>query len=110
MNTFPLSELREVLTRARRTPAYAHLPKAASAREWRRLPLTSKEDLRRHYPFGMLAISKQKLNSYHESSGTTGQPIASYFTDADWVDIQSRFLRNRAGVGAGDTVLVKTPY
>ena len=73
-------------------------------------PIITKEDLRRAYPFGMLAVPKEKLSSYHESSGTTGNPTSSYFTENDWNDIASRFNRNRVNLSEQDTVMIKTPY
>ena len=39
-----------------------------------RLPLTTKEDLRRGYPFGMFAVPRERIARIHASSGTTGQP------------------------------------
>lgn len=74
------------------------------------LPLTTKEDMRAAYPFGMLAVPKSELATYHESSGTTGEPTSSYLTDADWDDIASRFARSAVNLTANDAVLVKTPY
>jgi phenylacetate-CoA ligase len=77
---------------------------------WRQLPLLRKSDLRRAYPFGLLAVAQRQLASYHESSGTTGEPTSSYFTEDDWEDIASRFVRNGVDLGPDDCVLVKTPY
>lgn len=73
-------------------------------------PLTSKADLRDAYPFGMLAVDRSRLATYHESSGTTGTPTASYYTEGDWVDLVDRYARMHVGIGPGDTFLVRTPY
>jgi phenylacetate-CoA ligase len=51
------------------------------------VPLTGKQDLRDNYPFGMLAVPKSRLATYHESSGTAGQPTPSYYTADDWLDL-----------------------
>jgi phenylacetate-CoA ligase len=75
-----------------------------------RMPLTSKQDLRDSYPFGMLAVSKERLATYHESSGTTGQPTASFYTARDWVDVAERFARKWPGIGPSDTLFVRVPY
>ena len=37
------------------------------------IPLTLKEDLQNHSPYGFVAAEKENLLQYHESSGTTGQ-------------------------------------
>lgn len=74
------------------------------------LPTTTKADLRAAYPFGFLAVPPERLATYHESSGTSGEPTASYFTDEDWDDIADRFNRGAVNFTASDTVLVRTPY
>ena len=40
----------------------------------RRLPFTTKEDLRSHYPFGLCSVPLDKIVRVHSSSGTTGNP------------------------------------
>src|SRR6185503_16249859 len=45
-----------------------------------RFPLTVKDDLRAHYPFGMLAVPRERLARVHASSGTTGQPTVVGYT------------------------------
>lgn len=69
-----------------------------------RFPTTSKEDLRAAYPFGMLAVEREKLVRIHASSGTTGQPTVVGYTQADldlWANMIQRSLR-AAGARAGD--------
>jgi phenylacetate-CoA ligase len=77
---------------------------------WSTLPFTTKADLRAAYPFGLLAVTSDEIATYHESSGTSGEPTPTFYTEADWDDIASRFARNAVGLGPSDTVLVKTPY
>lgn len=103
---------REAMERARHSPFYANLPELSFITEakWRAIALTTKQDLARHYPFGMLAVPSEKVATYHESSGTTGQPTSSYFTESDWDDIASRFARNAIDIRHHDRVMVKTPY
>lgn len=74
------------------------------------LPLTSKQDLRDNYPFGMLAVPHADLATYHESSGTAGSPTPSYYTAEDWTDLAERYARKWVGISADDTFLVRTPY
>ncbi|MEO7195726.1 MAG: AMP-binding protein [Pseudonocardiaceae bacterium] len=74
------------------------------------LPLTSKQDLRDAYPYGLLAVDKRRLATYHESSGSSGTPTASYYTAEDWVDVAERFARKPGGIHPSDTFMVRTPY
>jgi phenylacetate-CoA ligase len=74
------------------------------------LPLTTKQDLRDAYPFGLLAVEQERLATYHESSGTAGQPTASYYTAEDWTDLSERYARKWVGISASDIFLVRTPY
>ena len=44
-----------------------------------KLPFTTKEDLRDHYPFGLLAVPQEKIVRVQGTSGTTGKlTLASY--------------------------------
>jgi phenylacetate-CoA ligase len=73
---------RETVANARRAPFYAdHLRDigAVSLEEIGRLPLTTKDHLRDATPFGMVAVAREELWHYHESTGTTGQPIACWY-------------------------------
>jgi phenylacetate-CoA ligase len=61
-----------------------------------RLPFTTKADLRRHYPFGMFAVPRERVARIHASSGTTGQPTVVGYTAEDlhtWAVLIARSLR-----------------
>ena len=49
----------------------------------RRFPFTAKADLRDAYPFGMLAIPREKCVRIHASSGTTGRPTVVGYSAKD---------------------------
>jgi phenylacetate-CoA ligase len=69
-----------------------------------RLPFTTREDLREHYPFGMLAVGKEHVVRLHTSSGTTGTPKAIFFSRKD-VDTAAGLIARclvMTGVTAGD--------
>src|SRR5262245_34924797 len=71
--------LREAIERARRSAFYArHLGDVRFDGDLSHLPLTTKEHLRDASPFGMLAVPAAKAWHYHESSGTTGEPISTW--------------------------------
>jgi phenylacetate-CoA ligase len=64
-------------------------------RDIRRLPITTKEDLRLHYPLGFLAVPREKVARIHGSSGTTGKPTFVAYTAEDlvtWANLCARFL------------------
>jgi phenylacetate-CoA ligase len=73
--------LRDALARARRSAFYArHLAghEVNGAADLARLPLTFKDHLRDASPFGMLAVPPAQAWHYHESSGSTGEPISTW--------------------------------
>src|SRR3954462_11927697 len=77
-----------------------------------RFPFTTKEDLRRNYPFGMFAVPREQVNRVHASSGTTGRPTAAGYTAADidtWAELMARSIRP-AGGRPGDVVHVAYGY
>jgi phenylacetate-CoA ligase len=61
----------------------------------RRLPFTTKEDLRQHYPLGFLAVPRAEVARIHGSSGTTGKLTLVAYTAEDrdlWAGLCARFL------------------
>jgi phenylacetate-CoA ligase len=61
----------------------------------RRLPFTTKEDLRRHHPLGFLAVPREQVARIHGSSGTTGKPTFVAYSAEDlktWSGLCARFL------------------
>lgn len=60
-----------------------------------KLPLTIKDDLRDHWPYGFLAASRDELVRIHSSSGTTGQATIVFHTTNDidqWTSIVARSM------------------
>jgi phenylacetate-CoA ligase len=71
-----------------------------------RLPFTTKTDLRDHYPYGLLAVPRDRLVRVHASSGTRGKPTVVGYTAADvevWTEVMARAMA-MAGVHAGSVV------
>src|SRR5262249_6255208 len=97
-------QLAATLEWAARSPFYRDGgPVPADRAGFDALPLTTKQDLREQYPFGMLAVDRARLATYHESSGTAGRPTPSYYTAEDWVDLAERFARKWVGIEPADT-------
>jgi phenylacetate-CoA ligase len=66
-----------------------------------KLPFTTKDDLREHYPFGLFAVPMRDIVRIHASSGTTGKPTVVGYTANDirvWADLVARTI-----VAAGGT-------
>ena len=77
-----------------------------------RFPFTEKEDLRRNYPYRMMAVPRERLARLHASSGTTGRPTIVGYTKGDldtWAALVARSMR-AAGVKRGDLVHVAYGY
>ncbi|MFM9942274.1 MAG: phenylacetate--CoA ligase PaaK [Hyphomicrobiaceae bacterium] len=63
-------------------------------------PLTSKQDLRANYPYGMFAVPLHQVARIHASSGTTGKPTVVGYTKRDlttWAQCVSRCIRAAGG-------------
>ncbi|MEJ5349601.1 MAG: phenylacetate--CoA ligase [Desulfosoma sp.] len=96
-----LKRLKETLRRAVKAPFYAEVLGSApwrrvrSLADVRHLPMTTKDDLRRAYPYGFLCVPKDRLVRLHVSSGTTGQATAVFYTQKDvdtWAELMARCL------------------
>ncbi len=72
----------------------------------KRLPFTTKDDLRDNYPFGLFTVPLEEVIRVHASSGTTGKPTVVGYTENDielWASVMARCLA-MAGVTRGDMV------
>ena len=97
-----LERLKEVVARIIATvPFYNNLYAQAgmsaddiqSLEDIAKLPFTYKQDLRRHYPFGMFAVPVGELRQIHATSGTTGKMTVTGYTAADmgvWAETMAR--------------------
>jgi phenylacetate-CoA ligase len=75
-----------------------------------RVPFTTKQDLRDHYPFGLFAVPMRQIVRFHASSGTTGKLTVVGYTRNDialWADVIARAL---AAAGVTDEDIVHNAY
>ena len=75
-----------------------------------KLPFTTKTDLRDEYPFGLQAVSQDKVVRIHASSGTTGKQIVVGYTRNDldvWDECVARAL---TAAGCTDEDIVHVSY
>jgi phenylacetate-CoA ligase len=107
-----LQRLRQAVGQAARSPFYGESFRklgisASSIRtldDVRRLPFTAKEDLRGHFPYGLLSIPKEECVRLHCSSGTTGNPTVIFHNRHDlesWANLVARSMF-AAGARPGD--------
>ena len=78
----------------------------------RRLPFTTKADLRENYPLGYLAIPRSEVVRFHGSSGSTGKPTFVAYSKSDmdnWANLCARFLY-AGGLRPGMTAQVAFGY
>ncbi len=78
----------------------------------KRLPFTTKEDMRDNYPFGLFSTGQDQIKEIHVSSGTTGNPTLVGYTKDDiklWGDVMARVL-GCAGAVPGDTIQIAYGY
>jgi phenylacetate-CoA ligase len=121
LRALQLGRLRETLRRVHdNVPHYRRafddaavtLDDLESLEDLARFPFTTKEDLRRNYPFGMFAVPREQVNRVHASSGTTGRPTVVGYTAEDietWAEVMARSIR-AAGGRPGDVLHVAYGY
>jgi phenylacetate-CoA ligase len=81
-----------------------------SVDDLRKIPFTFKSDLRDHYPFGLFAVSEDKIARIHCSSGTTGKPTVVGYTKND-IDIFAEVCaRSLSASGARPGMKLQNAY
>lgn len=66
----------------------------------KKLPFTTKKDLRAHYPFGLFTVPMSEVVRVHSSSGTTGKPTVVGYTQSDmdvWDEVMARVYTMAGG-------------
>ena len=75
-----------------------------------KLPFMEKTDLRDTFPFGLFAVPNEEIVRIQGSSGTTGKPIVSGYTEGDievWTEMVARAMTS---IGAGKEDVVQVCY
>src|SRR3954454_16139211 len=97
-------QLRATVERVRRTPLGERIPdRWESLAE---LPFTVKDDLREHYPLGLVTVPHSELRRIHASSGSRGRPTVVAYTAHDldvWSEVMA-YCMMMAGVRPGMVV------
>lgn len=97
-----LQQLNRTLRNASRSPFYSQRfrecglkPRISVLEDIRTFPFTTKEDLRKSYPAGMVCTEASRLVRLHASSGTTGRSTLVFHSRKDiehWADLIARCL------------------
>ena len=121
MEQVQLERLQATIHRAERNVAFYR--QAFSARgvrsddirdlaDLRRLPFTTKDDLRKSYPYDMFAVPLRDIVRIQSTSGTTGTPVVVGYTRNDlrtWAECVARVLA-AGGMTEHDVVQVAFTY
>ncbi len=76
----------------------------------KKLPFTTKTDMRDNYPYGLFASPLSEITRIHASSGTTGKPTVVGYTSRDlesWAECVARALTM---AGGDNTSVVQVAY
>lgn len=105
-----LERLKQTVAWALKTPFYRkRLGQAGigspeeikSLHDLKRIPFTTKDDLRLSFPKGLLAVEMSEVLRIHSSSGTTGIPTVIYYARDDLDNWTELLARSIVGTGAG---------
>ena len=86
--------------------------KVKSIEDLQELPFTTKEDLRKSYPYDMFAVPLRDIVRVHSTSGTTGKPIVVGYTKTDigtWSSLLARVL-TAVGITDHDFIQIAFAY
>ena len=75
-----------------------------------KIPVTTKDDLRENYPYGLFARPMREIVRLHASSGTTGKPVVAGYTRNDldmWSDCIARLI---CAVGGNEDDIVQISF
>lgn len=78
----------------------------------RELPFTTREDLRKSYPYDLFAVPLRDIVRIHSTSGTADRPIVIGYTRSDlrnWTECAARVL-TAAGITEHDVVQIALDY
>ncbi len=103
LENLQLERLKKTIDQAQNCPFYAKIFKERgissetinSLEDLKKIPFTTKTDLRNNYPFALASVPLSKVVRLHSSSGTTGNPTVILHTQKDldeWANAVARCL------------------
>jgi len=84
----------------------------SSIEDIKKIPFTTKNDLRENYPYGLFAVPLREIVRIHTSSGTTEMPIVVGYTKGDlkiWSELVARVL-SAGGITKDDVIKIAFNY
>jgi phenylacetate-CoA ligase len=98
-----VKRLKDTIHAAMNSPYYGNLyqqrglsaDSVKSVSDIRKLPFTTKQNLRDNFPYGFLGLPKKELIRLHSTSGTTGNPTVIFHNRHDidsWANLMARSL------------------
>ncbi len=110
-----LERLKKTIEQAVKSPFYKKLyaekgidaNSVKSIDDIRKLPFTTKQDMRDNYPFGFLACDQKEVIRLHSSSGTTGNPTVICHTKNDIDTWANRVARSFYMVGLRNSDVIQ---
>lgn len=84
----------------------------SSIEDIKKIPFTTKNDLRENYPYGLFAVPLREIVRIHTSSGTTVMPIVFGYTKGDlkiWSELVARVL-SAGGITKDDVIQIAFNY
>lgn len=99
LNIYKLEKLNNTLLKAKNAPFYKekleNIDEIKSLEDIKKLPFTTKQDLRNGFPYGFLTMDLKEVVRLHSSSGTTGNPTVVFHTKEDlneWANLIARCM------------------
>ncbi|MBP5135386.1 MAG: phenylacetate--CoA ligase [Paludibacteraceae bacterium] len=111
LEALQLERLKKTITQALNSPFYKEkygklnitADSVKSLDDLRKLPFTTKAEMRESYPFGLMATDMKNVVRLHSSSGTTGNPTVICHTKNDLDCWANRMARSFYMIGLRDT-------
>ncbi|MCF0244004.1 MAG: phenylacetate--CoA ligase [Bacteroidaceae bacterium] len=111
IETLQLERLKETVAHCMNSPFYKKRFEEAGLTvddiktldDIRKIPFTTKQDLRDTYPFGIASVPLEQCTRLHSSSGTTGNPTVILHTSQDLDEWANQVARNLWMVGLRPT-------
>ena len=107
LRALQVKKLRETINIALKSPFYKKrlgdlgitADSIQTPEDVRKIPFTTKQDLRDHYPFGFVGGNMDDAIRIHSTSGTTGNPIVVVYSEHDIASWANMVARNLYMVG-----------
>lgn len=108
-----IKDILKSIEKARKSKFYSEKLKdyqITSIEDFKKIPLTTKDELRNSKPYELLSVGIEEIYEYHESFGTTGQPVTSWYTEKDMITSGTQINESPINFNKNDVVIMRFPY